>query len=165
MTGVQTCALPIFLISAILGWRRTEPPLKPLSEFAEPALYEGIGSASYLAKFLIRQYLKANPGHLDSDDAKLLAEYAVWNAIGYDESCGGTPEILTIANDGTVTGPAPSGDMSFKFVDGISALFWKFHRNFIHLGDDRWSQEKLDSELKELTDKIKKHHTSVWFNW
>jgi hypothetical protein len=34
---VDVCS-SVLLISAILGYGRTEPPLKPLSEFAEPAL-------------------------------------------------------------------------------------------------------------------------------
>ena len=148
-------------------WLRDETRLYVSYEtlFRRVEEYECIGSAAYLAKFLIRRYLKANGERWDSTDAELMAEFAVGSAIEYDEACGGTPEILKITNDGTVTGPAPPGDISFKFVDGIANYIWQFHRNFIHSGDDRWSQKALDSELKELTEKIRKHHTSVWFNW
>ena len=140
-------------------YRSHETVLNPIDQ------YDCIGSGAYLAKYLIGQYIKANPGRLDFKDAELLAEYAVGSSSEYDESCDGTPEMLTIANDGTVTGPAPTGDIYFKFVDGISNLIWKFHHNFIHLGDGRWVGKELDSEFKELAEKIRKLHTSIWFKF
>ena len=96
--------------------------------------YECIGSASYLAKYLIGQYIKANPCRLDFADAELMATIAVRSAIEYDEACGGDAELLTISNDGTVNGPEPAGNEDFKFVEGMANLIWRFHRNFIHLG-------------------------------
>lgn len=126
--------------------------------------YECIGSAAYLANYLIRQYLKANPGRLDFADSELLATFAVGSAIEYDEACGGVAELLTIASDGTVKGPQPLPKESFQFVEGMATLMWKFHRNFFHL-DNRWTGKELDSEYKTLADAIHDLHTSVWFNW
>ena len=126
--------------------------------------YECIGSASYLAKYLIRQYLQANIGKFDLDDARLMATIAVRSAIEYDEACGGTAELITIANDGATTSPSPVSEESFQFVDGISKLVWRFHRNFNHL-DNRWVSKELDAEYKNLIDAIQNLHTSVWFNW
>jgi hypothetical protein len=126
--------------------------------------YECIGSASYLAKYLIGQYIKANPSRLDFADAELMATVAVRSAIEYDEACGGIAELLTIENNGTVHGPVPVAKESFRFVEGIANLVWKFHRNFIHL-ENRWVSKELDSEYKRLADEIQKLHTSVWFDW
>jgi hypothetical protein len=93
-----------------------------------------------------------------------MATVAVRSAIEYDEACGGIAELLTIASDGTVNGPKPATKEDFQFVEGMNSLIWKFHRNFIHLGN-RWTGKELDAEYKKLGDAIQNLHTSVWFNW
>jgi hypothetical protein len=71
-----------------------ETILEPVRE------YECIGAGDYLAKYLIRQYRKVNPGPVTLEDATLMATYAVENAIDYDERCGGEAEILIFRNSG-----------------------------------------------------------------
>lgn len=126
--------------------------------------YECIGSASYLAKFLVRQYLDANHGQLDFRDAELMATFAVRSAIEYDEACGGIGELLSIANDGTVTGPKPVAEEDFQFIERISKRVWQFHHNFSHL-NNRWAGKELEDEFNNLGKGVKDIHTSVWFNW
>jgi hypothetical protein len=110
----------IWLRGEMRLYKAHETVLNPISQ------YECIGSGAYLAKYLIQQYLKANGEHMDSKDAELMAAFAVRSAIEHDESCGGTPEMLTITNNGTVSGPTPVRNESFQFVDGISSLVWQF---------------------------------------
>jgi len=62
--------------------------------------YECLGTGSYLATYLIRQYLKANPGTMTLEDAALIATYAVDAVNDYDESCDGKPEFLIVRNNG-----------------------------------------------------------------
>lgn len=71
-----------------------ETVLEPVRE------YECIGAGEYLAKYLIRQYRKANSGPMTLEDATLMATYAVENAIDYDERCGGEAEVLIVRNNG-----------------------------------------------------------------
>src|ERR1700677_3865297 len=67
-------------------WVRDETRLYVSYEtlFRRVEEYECIGGAAYLAKYLIRQYLKANGGQWDYKDAELMAEFAVGSAIDYD---------------------------------------------------------------------------------
>jgi hypothetical protein len=148
-------------------WLRNETRLYVSYEtlFRRVDTYECIGSAAYLAKYLIQQYRKANPGQFDIEDAKLMATVAVRSAIEYDESCGGSPELLTITKDGMVNGPRPAAEETFQFVDRISDLIWRFHHNFVHLENAYMGSEVLESEFEKLIDGLRKLYVSVWFNW
>ncbi|MGO9434379.1 MAG: hypothetical protein ACLP00_08790 [Terracidiphilus sp.] len=68
---------------------------------------ECLGSGAYLAKYLIRQY-HYDRGRNTLADAGLIASLAVEAAIGYDEGCGGEPEMLILHDSGQIDAICPS---------------------------------------------------------
>jgi 20S proteasome alpha/beta subunit len=62
--------------------------------------YQCVGSGAYLANYLIRQYVQANPSPPTLADAAFVASLAVDAAMEHDPHCGGENEILIIRNNG-----------------------------------------------------------------
>lgn len=100
-----------------------ETVLEPVME------YECIGAGEYLAKYLIRQYRKANSGPLTLEDVTLIATYAVENAIDYDERCGGEAEILIFRNSGEIDNAYRTAVYpNFRLPETFQGEMWKlFH--------------------------------------
>jgi len=117
--------------------------------------YECIGGGAYLAKYLIEQYRRANPGANGVRDAALIARHAVQEAIDYDEGCGGTPQLLIIQNDGTASNQLEGlGYPSNMFLDVFSDLKWKLIRDLAYMSaEDRFGNaatERVDGFSKQV---------------
>jgi len=124
--------------------------------------YECIGSGAYLAKYLIRQYLKANTQATTEQDAGLIANYAVEQAIEYDEYCGGEAEMLILRQSGTVDSICPAvlypGE---RFVRGLQGTGWRLLHDLVEVTDNYESETA--SRIEKYCDKIKamngQHHS------
>ena len=116
--------------------------------------YECIGSGAYLAKYLIRKYLKADTGATTEQDAGLIANYAVEQAIEYDEYCGGEAEMLILRQSGTVDSICPAvlypGE---RFISGLQGTGWKLIHDLARVKDNHESETA--SLLEEYFDKIR----------
>lgn len=114
-----------------------ETVLSPVRE------YECRGIGAYLAKFLIRQYLRANPGPLTLMEAAVLAEYAVGNVADYDENCGGEIETLFIRNNGDCgNGYDKPTHVSRGFIETLQGEQWKMIRQLLLLEGDAVAESK-----------------------
>jgi len=121
--------------------------------------YECIGSGYYLAKYLIRQYMTANPGANSLQDAGLIASFAVKSAIDYDEHCDGVPEMLIIKNSGVTDEICASvlypGD---QLIESLQLSEWKFLHDLAQVNDNFESETSNQVELycervRQLNDK------------
>ncbi len=105
-----------------------ETVLSPVSE------YECRGGGAYLAKFLIRQYLRANPIPLTLTEAAILAEYTVGSVADFDEHCGGEIELLFIRNNGDCgNGFDYPTYVSKSFIEALQQEQWKMIRKLLYL--------------------------------
>jgi 20S proteasome alpha/beta subunit len=128
--------------------------------------YECLGTGAYLATYLIRQYLTANPGIMSLEDAALIAEYAVDAVNGYDECCDGEPEFLIMRNSGECgssyeTAAYPDTAM----VEGVHREAWKLLRELAHAkGDMRGETNALLEDFFERVRKLNASYGHV-FDW
>jgi len=104
-------------------------------------LYECRGQGAYLAKYLIRQYLEANPGPLTLQGAALIATCAVSSVMEYDESCGGEregdPEILIVRNSGECDNAYSNAAYpSVVFARELQGEMWKLLHDLSHIKGD-----------------------------
>jgi 20S proteasome alpha/beta subunit len=91
--------------------------------------YECLGTGGYLAKYLIGQYLKANPGKMNLADAALIATASTQAVTGYDEACDGEPEILIMRNSGECGNAYDSaGYPDPTLIEKLNAETWKMLR-------------------------------------
>jgi len=113
-------------------------------------MYESIGSGSYLANFLIRQYRRANPGPVTLADAALISSFAVDAAIDYDEGCGGENEILIVRNDGDASNAYDTVIYPNMLVGGLQSQMWKLLHNLAHMKDKAEAQAELERHFETI---------------
>jgi len=118
--------------------------LKPVQD------YECIGSGSYLANYLIRQYRQANPGPFTLADAALVASLAVDAAIEHDPHCGGENEILILRNDGDVSNAYDTAAYPGLMVGGMQREMWKLLHDLTQVGASEESSEKLEDYFERI---------------
>lgn len=138
-----------------------ETILSPIS------VYECRGQGAYLAKYLIRQYLEANPGPMTLQGAALIANYAVSSVMDYDESCGGEregdPEILIVRNSGDCDNAYSNAAYpSVTFAKELQGEFWKLLHDLSHIkGDnDLESPQHLEAYFERIR-KLNASHSWV----
>lgn len=143
-----------FFLELLVGiWLRGESKLYLSHETVLSAVtqYECVGAGAYLAKYLISQYHKANPGAKTLQDAALIANHAVQAAIDYDGRCGGKPEMLIVTNNGNSSEPGRPGEM---FIDVSLELYWKMVHDIANMTpEDQWGRacdERIDLLSKQL---------------
>jgi hypothetical protein len=116
--------------------------------------YECIGSGAYLAKYLIRQYLKANIRATTEQDAGLIANYAVEQAIEYDEYCGGEAEMLILRHSGTVDSICPAVLYpGHGLVGTVQQESWKLLHDLAAVSDS--FETETASRIEEYCQKLK----------
>ncbi len=124
-----------------------ETLLNPVEE------YECLGSGAYLAKYLIRQYGYGKGERVTLTDAGLISSLAVNAAIGYDEGCGGEPEMLILNNNGNTETicPAvmyPGGQLADGLQQGMWGILARLAR--VH------TAEESETALEEYFESIRK---------
>jgi 20S proteasome alpha/beta subunit len=115
--------------------------------------YACIGAGSYLAKYLVQQYMRANPGPILLEDATLMASFMVESAIDYDETCGGEPDILIVRNDGDVNNAYSTVIYPNRMIGDLQQEMWKLLHDLAHAGQGNLREESasaLDHYFKQI---------------
>jgi len=112
--------------------------------------YECIGTGSYLANYLIRQYRQANPGTATLADATLIASLAVEAAIEHDPHCGGESEILVVRNDGDMSNAYPTAAYPGPMVGGLQKETWKLLHDLAHADLKAAAAAKLEEYFERV---------------
>jgi len=99
--------------------------------------YECVGAGGYLARFWLREALGAEsqfkPEHLTLEEASLVVEHAINNAVEYDESCGydsaepyatGEAEYIGLKTNGDV-GPIQEHAHLRSFPKQLQSATWR----------------------------------------
>jgi 20S proteasome alpha/beta subunit len=149
-----------FFIELLVGiWLRGESKLYLSHETVLSAVeqYECVGAGSYLAKYIIGQYKKANHGAIALQDAALISYHAVQAAIDYDARCGGKPEMLIVTNNGNPDQARErTGYPREMFIDVSLELYWKMVHDLANMkAEDQWGRpcdERIDLLSKQLRD-------------
>ena len=115
--------------------------------------YACIGAGSYLAKYLVQQYMRANPGPILLEDATLMASFVVESAIDYDETCGGEPDILLVRNDGDVNNAYNTVTYPNGMIGDLQQEMWKLLHDLAHADQGNLregSASALDRYFKQV---------------
>jgi 20S proteasome alpha/beta subunit len=132
--------------------------------------YDCLGTGSYLATYLIRQYLRANPGTMTLEDAALIATYAVDAVNDYDESCDGEPEFLIVRNNGDCSNAYDTAAYpDERLANGIQRETWKLMHSLARIkgeakrdmqGESGRLLEDFFAEVRALNDSYR--HVFEW---
>jgi 20S proteasome alpha/beta subunit len=131
--------------------------------------YECIGGGGYLARYLIRQFLRSHDprDHFTLDDAALIGSYAARVTMEYDESCGGQDvEMLILKDDGSIENSLHSLLYPNQtLIEGTQQAMWKMFRGVARLGPvdmDTESSILMDDFFAEVR-KLNKD-SAYWFD-
>jgi len=112
--------------------------------------YECIGSGSFLANYLIRQYKQANPGPWSLADAALIASLAVDAAMEHDPHCGGENEILIVRNDGDVSNAYDTAVYPNMLVGGFQRETWQVLHDLAHVRGKAEADAVLEDHFERV---------------
>jgi 20S proteasome alpha/beta subunit len=122
-----------------------------------------LGAGGYLARYLIRQYLKANPAAKTIDEMAVIGSYAVQSAIDFDDRCGGEVEIALIRKTGKMDSSSPAaiypGD---RLIERVQNEAWKMFHDLAEMKDGL--EPRTAHRIEEFCAEIKKENLSYqWY--
>ena len=124
-----------------------------------------MGAGGYLARYLIGQYLKANPAVETIDEMALIGSYAVQSAIDFDEKCGGEVEIFLVRKTGERDNSNPSlmypGD---KFIGQVQSETWRMLHDLAQMRDGLEPRSRVRIEEFAAEIKNKNGDFQWWFD-